>query len=172
MGRFILYFEPQLSDGGSAARGADAHGRAAGGGETKTIGYLWELPQNLIGLALSAMLRAAVVERVEAADRLVFRCFRRYGGVSLGRYVFVHLEANRDLVRHELGHCRQSALLGPLYLPVIGLPSMMWAMVYGLLVRRNPALDYFRFFTERWANRIAGLEPPRSGGGPTRRRAP
>lgn len=129
----------------------------------RAIEYLWELPQNLLGLVLFAVLRPAVIERVEVLDRIVLRCFRRWGGVSLGRYVFVHREADPELVRHELGHCRQSALLGPLYLLVIGLPSIAWAVVFGLLVRRRPTLDYFRFYTERWANRIAGLVPPRPG---------
>lgn len=134
------------------------------------MGYLWELPQNLIGLTLRVLLNPSSVERVDAVDRIVLRCFRRYGGVSLGRYVFVHVDSDSELVRHELGHCRQSALLGPFYLLVIGLPSILWAALFGVLVRRRPGLDYFRFYTERWANRIAGLTPPRSDRNRRRRR--
>lgn len=96
-------------------------------------------------------------------ERLIFYCFRAYGGISLGRYLFVHREAPAELVRHELGHCRQSLLLGPAYLLVIGLPSLVWAALYPLFRRRRPPLDYFAFYTERWANRLAGLEPRRRG---------
>lgn len=125
--------------------------------ETKTIGYLWQLPQNLLGLAFLLIMRGRVVARRRSGEQAVFACFRTHGGISLGRYVFVHREADDYLVRHELGHCRQSRLLGPLYLPVIGLPSMGWATLYAVLRHRWPHLDYFRFYTESWANRLAGL---------------
>jgi len=46
-------------------------------------------------------------------------------------------------------------MLGPIYLPAIGFPSLVWAAFYALAAGSNPDIDYFRFFTERWANRLA-----------------
>jgi len=72
----------------------------------------------------------------------------------VGRYVFLHVDSQERLIRHELGHCRQSRLLGPLYLLVIGLPSLLWAAAYPRVARRRPTADYFSFYTERWADRL------------------
>ena len=55
--------------------------------------------------------------------------------------------------KHEWGHTRQSLLLGPLYLPLVGLPSLLWATWWTPL----RSTSYFRFFTERWADRLGGV---------------
>ncbi len=58
---------------------------------------------------------------------------------------------HRDFtLMHEYGHTLQSIILGPLFLPVVGLPSLLWA---GLPVfrkyREKSAVSYYRFYTER-----------------------
>ncbi|MBQ9544082.1 MAG: hypothetical protein IJV00_03015 [Clostridia bacterium] len=82
----------------------------------------------------------------------------RGGGLSLGFFVFVDDDSDRDLVAHELGHSVQSLFLGPLYLPVVGLPSLLWA---GLPAcrrsRRKKKKSYYSFYTERWADRLGGV---------------
>lgn len=88
--------------------------------------------------------------------------------VSLGLFVFVTKDpffydrlkneytkdelAGRLLV-HEYGHTIQSAILGPLYLIVMGIPSTIWGFLPMLSRKRKEQhLSYFSFFTERWAN--------------------
>ena len=64
---------------------------------------------------------------------------------------------NTDVVKHEaLGHGTQSRILGPFYLPVIGLPSIIWAWLYGAVIpyTRN---GYYRFYTEKWADKLGGV---------------
>jgi hypothetical protein len=63
------------------------------------------------------------------------------------------MSESHQMLWHEFGHYRQSLLLGPLYLPLIGLPSVCWAMVKkaGLFA----AVPYCAFPTERWADRLA-----------------
>ena len=46
--------------------------------------------------------------------------------------------------RHEQGHFYQNLLLGPLYLPVIGIPSFFHAAIH-----KCP--NYEHFYTESWA---------------------
>lgn len=48
-------------------------------------------------------------------------------GVSLGDYIILdnHGVVNSDTVYHEYGHSIQSRYLGPVYLIVIGLPSLI-----------------------------------------------
>ena len=90
--------------------------------------------------------------------------------VSLGLFVFVtddlpyydrvadtmtRPELARRLLVHEYGHTIQSLLLGPLYLLVMGVPSMVWGFWPALSrKRRDKQLSYFAFFTERWANAL------------------
>ena len=79
-----------------------------------------------------------------------------YGGsVSLGQFIF--LSKGRDDVRpHEFGHSIQSLILGPLYLLVIGLPSVLWAgLPVCRSVRCRRRMSYFDFYTERWADRLS-----------------
>lgn len=91
--------------------------------------------------------------------------------VSLGLFVFVTAEpffaskyegqipievlSNRLLV-HEYGHTIQSLVLGPLYLLVIGIPSVLWGFLGGRK-RRDEQIPYCAFFTEKWANHLGEL---------------
>ncbi len=77
------------------------------------------------------------------------------GSVSLGQFIF--LSRGREDVRpHEFGHSIQSLILGPLYLLVIGLPSIIWAGFPACKnVRRKRRISYYDFYTERWADRLA-----------------
>ena len=117
--------------------------------------YLWELPQNLAGLALRKALRPGEEEAYR--DAWILRTEKMRGGISLGRYIIVSARMSNSLFDlHEWGHTRQSRLLGPFYLPVIGIPSLLWAAWW--TPRRN--CSYFSFYTERWADRLAGIKHP------------
>ena len=74
----------------------------------------------------------------------------------MGGYIFVNARASDLMLRHEAGHRRQSVILGPLYLLVVGLPSFLWASskTAGLFRGR----DYYSFYTEKWADELAGIE--------------
>ena len=76
-------------------------------------------------------------------------------GLSLGAFIFVPEGCPAELVVHEYGHTAQSLLLGPLYLPVIGLPSLVWAELPTLRrYRARRGVSYYSFWPERWANRL------------------
>ncbi|MDD2213844.1 MAG: hypothetical protein PHR21_04805 [Oscillospiraceae bacterium] len=62
--------------------------------------------------------------------------------------------AVRRIAVHEYGHTWQSLLLGPLYLPVIGLSSFIWAnWPCCRRWRQQSGRSYSWFWTEAWANR-------------------
>ena len=105
--------------------------------------YIWELPQNIIGFLLSRG-----KEKASSGKASYYR-WKGSGNISLGRYIIVSSE---NAVSHELGHRRQSMMLGPLYLPVIGLPSLVWCILHTHTVLRNR--DYYSFYTEAWAERL------------------
>ena len=64
------------------------------------------------------------------------------------------------LLTHELdGHAMQSKILGPLYLPIVVIPFIIWRKF------RNKQLfpNLYSLPTERWANELAGLESIKVG---------
>lgn len=80
-------------------------------------------------------------------------------GYSTGLGMFIFLSDQlpaEDYERtrvHEYGHTVQSVILGVLFLPVIGLPSMLWAVIPALKrYRREKQASYYWFYPECWAN--------------------
>ena len=80
------------------------------------------------------------------------------GGVTLGDRIFIsrcyHGEYLNMVIAHESGHVKQSLYLGPLYLIVIGIPSILWAWSHKWIA---PMKSYYWFYTEAWANKLGGL---------------
>lgn len=117
--------------------------------------YLHQLPQNLLGFALYLYYQGyEEMRQVGYNDVVVVKSPKMRGGISLGQYVIVSRDANLETIYHELGHCKQSQILGWLYLIVIGLPSIIWAALYGIKEIRE-RWSYYDFYTERWANELA-----------------
>lgn len=119
--------------------------------------FIWQLPQHLlaiiyIGYLVMMCKDCGVDSRYKQAT--VIPCVMQ-GAITLGNYVFVGLNSEYKLtVKHELGHTIQSKILGPLYLIVIGIPSI----TYRSLRRLFPSLrrkNYYNFYTERWANSLS-----------------
>ena len=113
----------------------------------KVLRYIWELPQNLLGLLLRVIYKGTDSEYEGAIVRM---SPRMRGGISLGKYIIVSEDASYGTVMHEFGHCWQSLYLGWLYLLVIGLPSIIRASL------GRPA-TYYEFYTEKWADRLGGV---------------
>jgi hypothetical protein len=122
---------------------------------------LWELPQNCLGLVLYMLLKSlGTVHRLSIERKRLF--IAAPISISLGWFIF-HEEAKQGkpdrIKEHEWGHSVQSRLLGPLYLVVVGLPSVTRAL-YALWFRRRYRSEwphYFDGFPEDWADRLANL---------------
>ena len=119
--------------------------------------FIWQLPQHIVAIIYFGYLvmmckDLGVDSRYKQA--IVIPCVMR-GAITLGNYVFVGLNSDyRETVKHELGHTIQSKILGPLYLIVIGIPSI----TYCGLRRLFPSLrkkNYYDFYTEKWANNLS-----------------
>ena len=110
----------------------------------KLLLMLWQLPQVLLGFLLS---RGADKKR---SGSIVYYQWKRRGSISLGPFLIVDSPASLD---HERAHSRQSLILGPLYLIVIGLPSLIWCVLYSYTGLKD-RVDYCSFYTEAWAERI------------------
>lgn len=130
------------------------------------LSYIWQLPQNLCGIlyrSINKNNRIAIIENEDSrsVDAKVY--LQRYsGGVTLGKYIFI-CQDYRDkeiVIKHECGHVKQSKILGPLYLLVIGIPSILhaWLSRYIRCCWKNGNYNYYHFYTEKWANRLMNLE--------------
>lgn len=121
------------------------------------INWTWCLPQNLVALILLLFLKTKGIskEKHYGIKATIYNTELKIGSVSLGSHIFLcrkHWDYQK-VIFHEWGHCIQSYILGPLYLPVIALPSLIWAGTY-----KSFKKDYYWFYTEKWANKLVGLE--------------
>ena len=118
--------------------------------------FLWQLPQNLVALAIIPFLGKIkiVAYRNHCLGLTGSRFPDKAGSVSLGNFAIIHPKMILDdfTIRHEMdGHTVDSKIFGPLYLFIIGIPSILH------LLCMKEGKDYYDFYTERWANKHAGL---------------
>lgn len=114
------------------------------------IDWVWQLPQNLLGIILKGVFKKQ--RTLSARNNIIavniVQSYDVTSGFTLGKYVFLKDSRYfKQSLKHEMGHVYQSLYLGPLYLLVIGLPSILH---YGL----NFSTDYYKFYTEKWAEKL------------------
>ena len=89
------------------------------------LGFLWTLPNTLLGLALGMLTfqRPRIIGEVIAFDRVprgltwVLGRFRRVA-MTVGHVVLSARPLEGALLEHELQHVRQFRAWGPLFIPV------------------------------------------------------
>ena len=141
--------------------------------------WTWGLPQTLAGAGLYLKHRKDPHfdyngARVTAGSR--------NRGVSLGKFIFVPEKkgwgniqtpdsdsaaeknskkkagedsVSRYLLEHEYGHTIQSLILGPFYLLLVGIPSILWnRLPYFERKRRKTGRSYYSVIFERTANTL------------------
>ena len=114
--------------------------------------YFWQLPQLIAAFIYYQYLKSKdeILDTCTCQGAIVFIKRKSCGSVTLGSYIFLSPRATDTTVRHEWGHTRQSLILGPLYLIVIGIPSIIWAATHKSIAPNKP---YDWFYTEAWANK-------------------
>ena len=129
---------------------------------------IWQLPQFFAGAILDVIVTVfklkteqSVVKNSKENVKVVFVKKFFKSAVSLGTYVFadnLYFHAvqivKAKMIGHELGHSKQSKYLGPLYLFVIGLPSLIGNLLYRMKVIKN----YYKQPWEAWADKLGGVE--------------
>lgn len=114
--------------------------------------WIWCFPQMLLGFLVRYF-----TEAEDKGDHYEYAI--RCGSVSLGEYIFLcPTHANdQTALQHEYGHTLQSRRLGWLYLPIIGLPSIIWAGCFqGYRKKHN--VSYYDFYPEKWADKLGGVK--------------
>ena len=120
----------------------------------KVIRFIWQLPQNIIALIYYYYLllsKQLIVPTLGKHDKVKIYTKKSPGCVTLGDYIFLSPMSSNHTLKHELGHAKQSLILGPLYLIIIGIPSIVWAMLHKVIA---PNKSYYWFYTESIANKL------------------
>ena len=110
---------------------------------------LWQLPQHILAVILLLVYRP---KRENATGILPAYWHSRQfpGGISLGFVSIVRTGSPGWLIKHEaIGHAKQSKRWGPLYLLVVGLPSILTAWL---------GIRWPRGWPEDQADRLGGVE--------------
>ena len=127
--------------------------------------FLWQLPQNIIGTLCTLNYDKLHPYYTRDGD-LVDVYFKKWLGssVSLGDIIILDSVYDQDVpiktlystIYHEHGHQRQSRILGPLYLILIGLPSLIGGIVFKIF--KIDGGHYFKLPWEAWADKLGGVE--------------
>ena len=115
--------------------------------------YLWQLPQNIIGLL--------VIKFSYAWKRDGIWYTARKFGVSLGKYIIINEWSTEKTLNHERGHQKQSLYLGWLYLIIIGLPSAIGNLWDRWFHKNWSSVDRIKWYYsqpwEHWADKLGGV---------------
>ncbi len=132
----------------------------------KILLVIWQFPQEIIGCFLILMVKG----KRKYINVLLPGKQSKYGlvgvytvpnlfnsGISLGSYIIFdgRIEISETDVLHEYGHQLQSRMLGPLYLLIVGIPSLI-GNIYSRIKKKDEKWYYSRF-PENWADRLGGV---------------
>ena len=89
------------------------------------LSLTWGLPMTLVGAAAALFLRWKAYIPTRFGPCWVFTVGEGWGGVNLGPVVLVSKTAKNYTIYHEIGHCLQNCVWGPLFPFVIAIPSVV-----------------------------------------------
>ncbi len=119
--------------------------------------WIWGLPQNLVGLGFYLFYRRKGCPSFSYQGARVTVWTNHAGSMSMGRYLFMApgwRPGNHRLLAHEYGHTIQSLFFGPVYLLVVGLPSILWAGLPLCKRMRRAGKPYYSVYPEKGATRL------------------
>lgn len=119
--------------------------------------FFWEFPQLILGLLFLIVLKKRISVRRSYRDINIYFVKGFPGGISLSYFIFLNSDemANSRVIKHEYGHSIQSLYLGWSYLIIVGIPSIIRAIIWNTL--RLEDEKYYNAFPENWADRLGGV---------------
>lgn len=124
---------------------------------------IWELPQTLLSYLLIILFHKKIETVLPYKDATVYYIKNGFFSVCLGRNILLRDSASVQTLNHEYGHSVQSKYLGPLYLIVVGIPSIALNMFYNvgaIFLRwdKNKLNRYYQIYPESWADKLGKVE--------------
>ena len=117
--------------------------------------WTWGFPQNLLGLVIFLLHWSKPHSKYHGC---IVTHWGGTGSMGLGMFLFLGDTNDPRILVHEFGHSIQSVLLGPLFLPVMGLPSFLWCNLPACCrLRKQKAISYYSFYPESTANSLGAM---------------
>jgi hypothetical protein len=101
------------------------------------LSFTWGIVWTLIGLLVLAfvyvfMYEHVIIKKVSGRIAIIFR-EKTFGGISLGIVYMVDAYNRIETHKHEIGHTVQNIVYGPLFIPLVAIPSgiryQLWPMI-------------------------------------------
>ncbi len=121
--------------------------------------WSWCLPQTLLGWLLLNFLLNEIksYDVLSSKTTVILFSHKLISSFALGKYIFLNFKDKSDpyVLKHELGHCKQSRILGPFYLFTVGILSVFW----NIAGRIKPELNknYYKRWPENWADELGEI---------------
>lgn len=119
--------------------------------------FVWQLPQNLLGLILLLIYKHEKIYH-KLNGKIFYFTDEMPSGISLGNYIIMNREDKEDGMKHEYGHSIQSRILGPIYLIIIGLPSLIGNIYDKIAHAHWPYGKSYKWYYnqpwEKWADKL------------------
>ena len=111
--------------------------------------FTWGLLTSVIGLLVTFVLSVCADKKLIKYDKVwYFKVAKNWGGVSLG-CMFIRDTTSIDTIQpHEDGHTYQNALLGPLFIFLVAIPSTIRYWIQRIRIKqgkRNKPYDSIWF---------------------------
>ena len=121
--------------------------------------WTWGFPQTLYGLLVYLKNRDKKHTHYRGT---IVTYWDNSGSMGVGMFLFLGTNHQGDrankVLDHEFGHSIQSMILGPLFLPIMGIPSLLWAnLPWTRKLRREKGVSYYAFYPEKNANFLGRL---------------
>lgn len=117
---------------------------------------IWQLPQTILGLIALAIFGKHVCYYNECAKVKVIRVDKRdfLGNAccSFGPIILTTTNCDENTLRHETGHSVQSIYYGPLFLLIVGLPSII--LFWRKRLQNKSSSWYYEHFPENQAEKL------------------
>ena len=112
---------------------------------------IYESIQNVLGYIEYKTHKLNINHRFKQSNIVYINHFDSH---VLGKWVFINKETDDEIIlRHEYGHRIQSYILGPFYMFVIYIPSLLH---YKWFIKQNKEWkEYYDFFTEKNADNLS-----------------
>jgi len=120
--------------------------------------FSWGIVQNILGLLIFVILLIKNPKRkIETFFGAILTHWAFTFSMGCGMFIFYGHENAKDrneVKVHEYGHTIQSAVLGPLFMFVIAIPSTSWAFLPIFInYRKKTGMAYLDLYCESWANK-------------------
>lgn len=90
-----------------------------------TLNWTWGIITTICGALIALVLMCCGKKPQRHGGSIYFEVGEGWGGMEFGCFFLCQKGASQHTKNHEYGHSLQNALWGPLFLPVIGIPSMI-----------------------------------------------